>query len=361
MKELLCRGTLWGMTSFLILYFENIEASTAYILCGFILCSIGYFADHPLDTSLLTGIVLFGSLLFPPLGFLCILTAFELSYKMRTAFAVNLILEQLGILLTLAHFFVNNYILILLYLFLCIMAFLAGSLLRQLETVQQELIHSRDESVEKQELLQQKYKTLREKQDNELRMATLKERNRIAREIHDHIGHGLSRSLIQLGAIMTINKNTDFEKQLHPLKLTLDEAMTNIRNSVHDLHNESIDFSISLQQLLDEMNDYEVILKCDISNDISQNTAYCLLAIIKEAFTNIQKHSDATTIEVYAQELSDFYRLVIEDNGTSKKGLHINNGIGLKNMENRIQELHGMIHFSNEKGFRIFASIPKTN
>jgi len=51
-------------------------------------------------------------------------------------------------------------------------------------------------------LLRQKNRELIEKQDYEIRLATLNERGRIAREIHDHVGHLLSRSILQIGALM---------------------------------------------------------------------------------------------------------------------------------------------------------------
>ena len=45
-----------------------------------------------------------------------------------------------------------------------------------------------------------------EKQDTEIYLATLKERNRIAREIHDNVGHMLSRSILMVGALKTVNQ-----------------------------------------------------------------------------------------------------------------------------------------------------------
>lgn len=54
--------------------------------------------------------------------------------------------------------------------------------------------------------LEQKNKELLEKQDYEIQVATLNERNRIAREIHDSVGHLLSRSILQLGALKAVHR-----------------------------------------------------------------------------------------------------------------------------------------------------------
>ena len=62
----------------------------------------------------------------------------------------------------------------------------------------------------------------------DIHAATLKERNRIAREIHDHVGHMLSRSILQLGAILAINKDEKLDIPLRGLKDSLDTAMNNI-------------------------------------------------------------------------------------------------------------------------------------
>ena len=67
--------------------------------------------------------------------------------------------------------------------------------------LEQEMIRLRDTSTELNLVLQEKNKNLMEKQDYEIYLATLRERNRIAREIHDNVGHMLSRSILQMGAL----------------------------------------------------------------------------------------------------------------------------------------------------------------
>lgn len=62
----------------------------------------------------------------------------------------------------------------------------------------------RDTDTELKLVMEQRNRELLEKQDNEIYLATLRERNRIAREIHDNVGHMLSRSILQVGALATI-------------------------------------------------------------------------------------------------------------------------------------------------------------
>ena len=76
------------------------------------------------------------------------------------------------------------------------------------------MIRLRDTSTELNLVLQEKNKNLMEKQDYEIYLATLRERNRIAREIHDNVGHMLSRSILQMGALITIHKEEPLHGQL---------------------------------------------------------------------------------------------------------------------------------------------------
>ena len=70
-----------------------------------------------------------------------------------------------------------------------------------------ELKRLRDNSHELAMLLTEKHRELLQKQDYEVRLAMLSERGRIAREIHDHVGHLLSRSILQVGALLATQKD----------------------------------------------------------------------------------------------------------------------------------------------------------
>ena len=102
------------------------------------------------------------------------------------------------------------------------------------------LINTRDNSKELTTQLVEKNKAMQRNQDYEIYLATLKERNRIAREIHDNVGHMLTRSILQLGALSVINKDETVGEAINDLSGTLNTAMTSIRSSVHDLHDDSI-------------------------------------------------------------------------------------------------------------------------
>lgn len=215
----------------------------------------------------------------------------------------------------------------------------------------------RDSGAEQNQLLSEKNQSLMEKQDYEIHLATLKERNRIAREIHDNVGHILSRSILQIGALQTLGGNEHLTEHLASLRNALSQAMDSIRGSVHDLRDESIDLYSSLSKMLDAET-YEINLDYDVTQSVPNNIKYCFLTVLKEALTNIAKHSNATAIRIAVQEHPALYQLLIHDNGTQKIPSH-GEGMGLNNMEERVAALGGRFSAAYQKGFRIFISIPK--
>jgi signal transduction histidine kinase len=216
----------------------------------------------------------------------------------------------------------------------------------------------RDNTKEISIQLERQNKELLEKQDYEINLATVSERNRIARDIHDNVGHLLSRSILQIGALLVINKDESMKENLKLLKYTLSEAMDSIRNSVHNLHEESIDLQTEIQKLIDGFKYCPIKFDYDVKTNLEKNIKYCFIAVTKEALSNIIKHSNATDVLVKIYEHPALYQLVIQDNGFNCQ-YNGENGIGVKNIEDRVSSIGGNVNISTEKGFRIFISIPK--
>lgn len=246
--------------------------------------------------------------------------------------------------------------------------------------LKRQILALRDNSVEQEMALLEKNRKLLENQDGEIYIATLQERNRIAREIHDNVGHMLSRSILQVGALLAITKDTGVKAHLTSLKETLDEAMVNIRNSVHDLHDESVDLQSALAKLISEFTFCPVDFRYEAAQWMPKEIKYCFLAIAKEALNNVMKHSSATAVELQVREHPGFYRLLITDNGTPASPGNLpdagkvrtllsadrgdiliseKKGIGLMNMKERVDALQGVFDIRTDKGFQIFVSVPK--
>lgn len=254
--------------------------------------------------------------------------------------------------------------LLLLYLGLLLLALVLSLRTERLLKREQEIICLRDTSTELNLVLKEKNKNLLEKQDYEIHLATLKERNRIAREIHDHVGHMLSRSILQMGALATVHKEEPLHGELIQVNDTLNLAMTNIRESVHDLHDESIDLKQSLIEAVKPLRERcKLALDYDMSGNVPKNIKYCFIATTKEAVSNIIKHSDASEVTLLFREHPGFFQLTVEDNGSQNvpalEKLYEKGGIGLTNMKERVEAMNGRFWIRTGQGFKVFLSIPK--
>lgn len=257
-----------------------------------------------------------------------------------------------------------------LYLYLAVGC--ALSVILQIKTDEYEKLHTkyrkmRDDDTEFQLLLEERNQSLLEKQNSEICTATLRERNRIAREIHDNVGHMLTRSILMVGALKTVHKEDSLAGPLEQLQVTLDEAMDSIRKSVHDLHDSTVDLQEALRNLIRDYTFCPVTLTYDISSELSREMKYSMISIAKEALVNTARHSNATSAGIMAVEHPGFYQFILRDNGSpppdrvepSTSGLPHSSGIGLTNIQSRVDALGGTLSIGRRQGFSIYITFPK--
>ncbi|MGX7263133.1 sensor histidine kinase, partial [Enterococcus crotali] len=187
------------------------------------------------------------------------------------------------------------------------------------------------------------------------------ERNRIARDIHDNVGHLLSSALLQTGALKAINQEEKLTAPLNQLQETINEGMNSIRESVHDLHDESLSLSLACQNIVQSVTFCEVEIIGSFSENISKDYKLTCIMLLKEALANVMKHSNAEKVTIEFQEHPGFYKLIIEDNGTqNQKKSPKEIGIGLIGMKERVEKLGGRLSYQRkETGFSLLAILPK--
>ena len=264
-------------------------------------------------------------------------------------------------------------VLCLLGIFGFILSFFLWLYAEKYQTLYQDFHQIRDDSEEHALLLSEKNKALLEKQDYEIYAATLRERNRIAREIHDNVGHVLSRSILMTAACKTINKNDALDPLLGNLEESLNGAMNSIRSSVHDLHDDAVDLEDAIKGLVKDFTFCPVNLTYDMSRQIPREVKYSLISITKEGLSNVMRHSNADSVNILLREHPALYQLCIEDNGTPGNGIpdiqteadinkekNTSGGMGLSNIRDRAKALGGTVQITQENGFRIFVTIPKS-
>lgn len=203
---------------------------------------------------------------------------------------------------------------------------------------------------------------LRDRRELELKVSTLNERSRIAREIHDNVGHLLTRSVLQVKAlVVTYAHDRQLAGELEQVGDTLDTAFETVRASVHELHKEAFSLPAQLDALarMDEALEVKIEYRAE---ELPPQVAYAFLTVVREALSNSRRHSDATGVLVSVVEFPGLYQLTVHDNGSNGSSQAAGKGsagIGLTTMEERARALGGFFRISCDKGFKILVSIPK--
>jgi len=351
--EYMDRIILFISCAFIYLTFHNNKLSVLPILAALSLsCLIIVFEKKFLFRMTLYFIYLIASIYFLDMFYFVPLIVYDLVHEKQKLLLVLFIMPFSQFILTYGVY--ESLLIVIVFAIAIHIRFKSIDLIR----LNTKYYHLVDDTKELTLQLNQTNKELIENQDNDIYIATLNERNRIAREIHDHVGHQLSSAILQLGALMALSKDESTKDHLIELKKTLNTGMDNIRQSVHDLYDTSVDLDTKLCEIIQGFTFCNIEYDNLINNPPEQKQCYAIIAIVKEAFSNIIKHSNATNVSVILREHPSLYQLIIHDNG-SINDYNPDHGIGLKNMEQRIEYLKGHFNIRITDGFEIFISIPK--
>jgi len=195
--------------------------------------------------------------------------------------------------------------------------------------------------------------------------AEINERARIAQSLHDHVGHEISGALIALRTAVKLYENGDKRagELLIQTVARIESASESLRETVHNLKpSQTADVS-TLANLCESFEFCEAEFK--VNGDASDVDCWELLAAnLKEALTNIARHSDATKVSVRVDANADYVRLTVEDNGNNnpKNQDTIKFGLGLTGMKDRVRNAGGTLTASSNSegdGFKTVCVIPK--
>lgn len=196
--------------------------------------------------------------------------------------------------------------------------------------------------------------------EKNIHIAVLTERNRIARELHDSIGHTISSSILQVEALK-ISSDGATEVGLNQLQETLDNGMNDIRNSIHNLHRESFDLENKINSLISEISHIDVELNYGLEGDLPYDLKFDIISLVKEGITNCVKHSNASTLNITLVSQPKFYSIIIKDNGSDYQDSErkSSDGIGLISMKEIAGKYNGFLNYGYDKGFKIHITLMK--
>ena len=238
----------------------------------------------------------------------------------------------------------------------------------QLEREQQRMRRIRDELQERALALEARNRDLADRQDYEVELATLAERARIAREIHDNVGHQLTRASLQAEALRVVHADEPgVAADFADVKRTVDEALQLVRTSVHALNDNAVDLSVQLERIVEgARSDGGPQIELEVlAEHAPANVANCFAAVLREALSNTMRHACAQTVTVRCMEHPSFYQLIVTDDGAGgvqASGRNVTEGMGLGSMRERIEALGGTFTAgprAGAGGWRVFVTVPK--
>jgi len=237
----------------------------------------------------------------------------------------------------------------------------------QLEREQERMRRTRDKLQERALALEARNRDLADRQDYEVELATLAERARIAREIHDNVGHQLTRASLQAEALRVVHADEPGVADFADVKRTVDEALQLVRTSVHALNDNAVDLSVQLEHIVEgTRSDGGPQIELEVmAEHAPANVANCFAAVLREALSNTMRHACAQTVTVRCMEHPSFYQLIVTDDGVGEvqaSGRGTAEGMGLASMRERIEALGGTFTAgprAGAGGWRVFATVPK--
>lgn len=185
------------------------------------------------------------------------------------------------------------------------------------------------------------------------------ERERIAQNLHDDLAGTLAAVKNSLDVVILESDTNSSNNRLSVVRQLVEKAYNDVRSASHDLFDssqlsEEELFSQHIQQLGNMVfpsNKYA--FNVDIDDDALQNIPlekrFELIKVLKEAFTNIVKHSKASQVDLLVYQEQENLHISLKDNGIGFKKDIKKNSLGIKSMKKRIKKINGLLNINNNE------------
>lgn len=220
--------------------------------------------------------------------------------------------------------------------------------------------------------LQQAHEELEQATVQSLRYAVLEERSRIARDIHDSIGHRLTSVIVQLQALPYVLKSdpTESERIVRTVLEVARSCLQEVRAVVHEMGtDESGAGIVSLRSLVQQTSAVPGTPKISLNIEGEETNrqqewppqvAAALYRCLQEALTNTIRHAQAHQVEITVQQSEGELMLIYRDDGILKPGEPLQEGFGLGGIRKRCRDVGGecRIEAQEPHGIAIHIALP---
>jgi signal transduction histidine kinase len=216
--------------------------------------------------------------------------------------------------------------------------------------------------------LEEAHQQLREYAAQDKALAVAEERNRLAREIHDSLGHYLTAITMQLEAAgkLVAKEPKQAAKSIAKAEEMVRESLAEVRRSVAALRASPVDAAAlgdAIGELVETLYDSGIATTFSVkgkSQSLPIQAKTALYRVAQEGLTNVRKHAKASAVEIKLTYEPEQVMLTITDNGMGQRGEE-SEGFGLLGLRERVTLLGGTLEVGSdpEGGFRLHVVIPR--
>ncbi len=189
-------------------------------------------------------------------------------------------------------------------------------------------------------------------------LAALAERERIARDLHDVLGHTLSVIVLKAelaGRLIERDPQRAFQ-EIADVEKTARTALSEVREAIGGYRSQGLPAEMELAR--NTLQSAGIALACESplpQLNAAEETMLCLA--VREAVTNIVRHAKATSCQIrFTNSADGYHSLLINDNGTHPI---LHEGNGLRGMRERVQSLGGRLSITTDPGVSLLIELPQ--
>ncbi|MCI9239658.1 sensor histidine kinase [Oscillibacter sp.] len=206
------------------------------------------------------------------------------------------------------------------------------------------------------------------------RMTEVRERNRLAREIHDTLGHTLTGIIMgsDAGLALFDAAPEEAKKRIQVVAQAARNGLNDVRRSIKALRPDALENTTLAEALETMISNFKAATSAEVFYDqqagllvLAQDEEDTLYRVLQESMTNAVRHGRATEIHIHITRRDNLLTIDVRDNGCGC-GAEAKEGFGLRHMRERLELLGGSLTFGNretleedgERGFYIVVSLP---
>jgi signal transduction histidine kinase len=196
-------------------------------------------------------------------------------------------------------------------------------------------------------------------------LAAALERSRIARDIHDSLGHSLTTLSIQLELAHAMGQRDPAHaaEALTNAQQLASHCLEAVRQAVQTVRQEEFNLATALHRLIEQISQNHAFTIHSVINlpPLPLQTSHQLHCIVQEGFTNIQKHAQASNVYLRSQIAAHAIILELEDDGRGFDPTLPSPGYGVKGMYERVHLLGGEVQITSAigKGTQVRVVVPR--